>query len=370
MKKILYITFNEILGNTGGSLGQKKIYLSLKNLKEKGKILFDTISLDTKLDEQLFVLKKNRLSDVYSRLCGHSNFLFLYKRRIVKALKKNSYDILLLGNSRLGFIAKKAHKYVKRVLTHFDNIEYDYAANRMSGNKLVQQIELSHVYQDEKASIIHSDINLFLSKRDENRAKELYRVNLENTVIFPVCLENLSNELPLTNKPSLLFTGSLNYGPNIDSVRKCISLVNQLKNVKLIVGGSSPSDEIRELCFKDNIETHYNFSSLAEFAHKGDILVIPSDHGAGMKVKVAEAMKYGFIVLGSKETFVGYEKALEQSRGLVVCNCEKDFLTELNRIINLNIEQINKLSVSNVNAFKENYSIERAFKIVDEVLSL
>ena len=307
MKKVLYITFNEILGNTGGSLGQKKIYLALKNCKEKGIISFHTISLDSNLDEKLFLLKKSRLADVYSRILGHSNFLYLYKRKILTTLKKNKYDILLLGNSRLGFIAKKAHKYVSKIIIHFDNIEYDYAANRMSKNKLVQKIELSHVFNDEKASILNSDIILFLSKRDENRAKNLYKNDIQKSYIFPVCLEKKNAQLDKCKKPSVLFTGSLNYGPNIESVKKCFELTRTLKDTKLIVGGSSPSDELRDFCFKNNIETHYNFSSLEEFAHKGDIVLIPSDHGAGMKVKVAEAMKNGFIVLGSKETFIGYE---------------------------------------------------------------
>ena len=60
-KKILYITINKILENSGGGVGARRVYNALKMIKGKSYIDFKVISLDNCLEESiLFKINKTK----------------------------------------------------------------------------------------------------------------------------------------------------------------------------------------------------------------------------------------------------------------------------------------------------------------------
>lgn len=286
-------------------------------------------------------------------------------------MKKNKYDFLILGNSRLGFLASKNNYY--KIFTHFDNVEYDYCYSVFQGakgiKKILFQIEKISVMRDEKKALFNSEKILCLSKRDEDRLRALYHYN-GLVSIFPVCIEG-NKPLQESSERKLIFVGSLNYTSNIEAVKNFIPVfLEQTACRKFVVAGSNPSKEIEELIKKHkNIILKANFKDYSEIANKGDILVSFIKIGSGMKVKVAEAMSMGLLVCGTDETFVGYEEALSCESGLFICNNGEQFIQTLNNIAQKSEKLILDLAERNISLFKQYYSLTRSDEILFNLLN-
>ena len=78
--KILFVSDNAIYGRGGGCIENRKHYDALKAFCDKHTAELKVISLDKRLKERLEInIEKSRKQDVFSRMRGHSSYLyFLY----------------------------------------------------------------------------------------------------------------------------------------------------------------------------------------------------------------------------------------------------------------------------------------------------
>ena len=375
MKKVLYISPNKLFDKNGGALGQRKIYFPLQKLVEEKMITLDVITLDNNLKETLFKVKKNKLLDVYTRILGHSNYLNIYARKILKYVKRKQYDYIILGNSRLGYIAHKIRSKTKaQIITHFDNVELDYCdsvyQNAKGLKKVQKKWEQKNTKKDEYRSLLNSDKLLCLSLRDQKRLEEIYKLNIINRcVIYPVCISKTYG-LEKSSEQHLVFVGTLNYKSNIVALENLIKVFKQQSYFsRLVVGGSHVSQEVRDLILKnDNIVLKENFETYKDIACKGDILVSYITRGAGMKVKVAEAMSFGLLVCGSTETFIGYEDVLCETSGLYICNTNEEYLKCFKELSIKAPEEIEELANRNIELYKKHFSMEQSYQIMRKLL--
>lgn len=376
MKKILFISPNKLFGKNGGSIGQRKIYYSLKNLSKKYSLNINVISLDNDLNESILFIEKNKKLDIISRFLGYSNYLNLYKKRIINLIKKHHYDVVILGNSRLGTLAKiiKKRNLCSKVVTHFDNVEYDYCESvyQNSGffRKIILFFEQHNIKKDEMKSIKYSDTIFCLSKRDKSRLEEIYHYNLNNKfIIYPICI-NTIEKLNYSNQHNLIFVGTLNYASNISAIKDFLPIFLKQKFFsKLVIGGSHATDEVRNLIINySNVILKENFNYYSEIASKGDVLVSFIKKGAGMKVKVAEAMSMGLLVCGTTENFIGYEDVLNANCGLFKCDTEEEIVNALYKISLMNHKEIQYLANKNIELFNSHFSIEKSDEILEKIL--
>lgn len=363
---VLLISTQNILGRGGGPLGHRKLKVAIeRNLVEGDRL--SVISLDESLSDLRF--NKTRWQDLFARCFGHSSFLYCHRKAILRHAATFKPDVVVLASSRLGFLAKMLRKQNPsvRIITHFDNVETDYAF-ACYGSSLFGKLEVRCTRRDEKLCLRHSNLSLFLSKRDHCRIRELYGFDGEYA-LMPVCVEEKPLP-PLDRAPRLIYSGSLNYRPNVESVFQCISLFRKQDRFgELAVAGSKPLPEVIEACQGvPGLSTHFNFGSMDEFARAGDVLVCPSEAGAGMKVKVASALGAGLLVCGSRETFVGYEEALDSSRGLFLCESEEDFLRAFAVIAGYDDETRQSAVAQNIDAYQKHYSFDSAAKTMAAVL--
>lgn len=374
--RILYITQNIINERGGGSLGAKKLYLGLSKLKQ---CELYTYSPD-EFCEKHVLAKKTKLKDIASRLIFHSNFLYtdwIYKR---KEILRINPDVIILSNSRLGGLAK-AIKRVNancKIITHIDNIEVDYCENYMnkySGFKkyALKMIEKFCVKRDEKKSFKYSDYILFLTLRDLKRAKEYYDYKIKSS-IMPVCLEETDLVFKEENgKMNLVFLASLWYEPNANGILWFIKNVwkdiyIKYKDVNLIIGGKNPTDNLMKYNGNDNIRVYPNFSSIEKVVPKNSIFISPVFDGAGMKVKVAEAISMGFPIVATSESLVGYEEVLNDNINNVIieANTKLEFISSIDKLID---EYDGNLKILSKRLFKKYYSVNRVSDTLIDVLN-
>jgi len=354
--KIAYINPAKIFYNDGGGIGSRRLFLPLK--KEENVLL---ISSDINADLKL---KKNKVKDVLCRFLGQPNYIFFEKKRIILFLKQNNIKKIILDGSRMGFLAKEIKKEIPDaiVITNFHNIEYDFLeAYALKYKGIIKNIfiflEKKAVYPSEKESIKYSDKLVFLTKRDLERAKELYKFSKEKKYeVIPILLNRDAIQLKKVNDYTinLVFTGTLSFGSNIHALKWFLENIwnNILKkdlNINFIIAGNNPSDKfLKYLKNYQKVEVYPNFDTLEDVVPKNSVFISPIIEGAGMKTKVADALSMNLPIIASEESLVGYEKALEDimSKNVIFkFNSKNDLLNIIEYVYN-NYNKINVNSES------------------------
>ncbi|MDD7196903.1 MAG: glycosyltransferase [Dialister sp.] len=382
---ILYITDNNIMGHGGGCLGARKYYSAIKAYAAKKNASFRVISLGQNMPEAMNVdVVKNRKLDKSARLHGHSNFMYFTWEKHKDKIMAYHADVLFLGRTRLGFIAKELKKVQPeiKIITFVDNIEYDYvdsyfALKKGIKGKILKTIEKYVVRNDEGDAVKYSDRLVYLTHRDVKRCKELYHYNDPCEYILPICLEHTRNLKIKTSKKTVAFIGSLGYGANVSAVEMLIKQVwlpnfAQNDDFQLIIAGGNPIDEIyRWTKLAPNIRLVANFNEPEDFLPQNSLMVAPIPTGAGMKVKVAETLSMGLPIAGSDEALVGYEEAIKDDKlyGIQRANAVEEYVHAIQTFAEMDDGMLLQIKCQNVQLFQKYYTFKRAKKLVSELIS-
>ncbi|MDI9319849.1 MAG: glycosyltransferase [Phycisphaerales bacterium] len=181
-------------------------------------------------------------------------------------------------------------------------------------------MEQKRVYQYER---IIASYNLSLVCSDEDKQYLEQEHHLNNIALLPNGVDTSlfqAHQHDYTHNHTLLFTGNMNYGPNVDAViyfaESIFPIVQkQFPSIQFIIAGQSPiskvtalaSDKIRVIGFVPNLAEQYNAAS---------VVVAPLRFGAGTQNKVLEAMAMGVPVVCSHIGFKGL--GIESGEGAIM----------------------------------------------------
>ena len=102
---------------------------------------------------------------------------------------------------------------------------------------------------------------------------------------------------PFEARKDIIYLGGFNHTPNIDAVLWFVSevfhhIVSKLHNIRFIIVGNDPPQNIRELANKQIIVTGH-VKDLKPYFDRARISVSPLRYGAGLKGKMVVSMSYG-----------------------------------------------------------------------------
>jgi polysaccharide biosynthesis protein PslH len=145
---------------------------------------------------------------------------------------------------------------------------------------------------------------------------------------------------PLSNAsrrcPTILFVGNFAYEPNVDAAvyfsREIFPLIlKDVPEVRLILVGNAPPQEICSLTSNRQIEVTGGVPSLISFYENADVVVCPLRIGGGVKVKVLEALGLGKAIVSTSIGAQGLD--LSTYRPLAVADEVTDFAQNVIRLI-------------------------------------
>ena len=177
------------------------------------------------------------------------------------------------------------------------NIPYNFLVDRSRKNS--KNVELYNCWKIEELT--------FVTKED---AAEVFTDS--SKTIIPVSFPK-SSLIPLKHEEfNLTWIGTFDWSPNLQSMEwfaeEVFPLIEDLlveNNIFIHVIGSNPSKNIKAMARSPNVKIYGFVENLDCILQKTDLCIAPITAGAGIKVKVIEAMSHGIPTLGTKLAFIG-----------------------------------------------------------------
>jgi glycosyltransferase involved in cell wall biosynthesis len=202
--------------------------------------------------------------------------------------------------------------------------------------KLLDRVEIRRLVEAEKI-IDKYDLCLVCSQEDKVYLEKLHSARNIRLLLNGVDLNSFDvragHNYALSNR--LLFTGNMDYAPNVDAVQHFTlnilpEIVQKVPEVQFVIAGQRPVKAVRNLKservyitgFVEDLSTVYSESTL---------LVAPLRFGAGTQNKVLEAMAMGLPVICTKIGFAGLE--IESGEGAVLCKSDSEFSEAVVRML-------------------------------------
>lgn len=108
----------------------------------------------------------------------------------------------------------------------------------------------------------------------------------------------------------ILFVGSLDWYPNIEAVQWFVNnILKEIKDQKIefVVVGKDPDKALTKLCTNNTqIKLFKNVISVEPYFLESDLFINPLFNGAGINIKIYEALSYGIPIISTSFGMRGY----------------------------------------------------------------
>jgi hypothetical protein len=325
MKKILFVTHSNLTALGGGPYMSKFIFDAIS-------IIYSSYDIDLMCPEEVsskFIQKRN-LKNIYGVKRRSLFTLFIQSFRLIfhryridfeLILKKNpEYQVIILDGSLLaGDLAPRIKKNGVKIISIHHNVDFKYYTDNQSIitlNGLFPYL-VKHI---QKKALIYSNLNLTLSKNDENDLSVFSKIiNIETLGVFEQI--NTRKEFKFKVKKIRLenftvsITGSLkDYQTEKSLIRffeQHYDSLIQLNNINIIVAGRDPTQKLKTFFKKyEKIELISNPIDINDIVRKSDLYICPVDCGSGVKLRVMDGLRNGIPVLVNKVSASGYEELI------------------------------------------------------------
>lgn len=240
-------------------------------------------------------------------------------------INKEHIESVFLDSSLFGVLAKYLKtKYLKvTIVSFFHNCEYKLMGEMSSGVKAYFNKRAAFI--NESLACQYSDKVVVLNDRDKSVISSLYF--READYVIPISLRDnyiYSGTKTHDGKLKALFIGSYFY-PNIHGVKWFVSNVLPKVNIHLTIVGNN----MDKLVLKEkqaDISIYSGVKDLSVFYENADFVIMPIFKGSGMKVKTAEALMYGKLIISTPEAVEGYEV---DSHFAKICTNSNEFIDHI-----------------------------------------
>ena len=298
-----------------------------------------------------------------------------FNNALSQLLKKEKFDAVHVQHLRMAQYAIHK-KELKRILDLPDAFSlYWQRRKTVKRNILVtllDNIESKRVMAYEKYILNEFNLNLVCSVEDKNFLIKTHGIT--NISVLPNGVDTHKFK-PMVHDYSaadtLLFTGNMDYAPNVDAVVYFVEDVFPLikkehPNVKFIIAGQRPIDKVLALANGHDIEVTGFIPELQTMYNSASIVVAPLRFGAGTQNKVLEAMAMGIPVVCSNIGFEGL--GIADGDGAFMRTNAKDFAKTVNLL--LTDEALRKSTgTKGSEAIANNFSWEKIAALLDNYLS-
>jgi glycosyltransferase involved in cell wall biosynthesis len=163
----------------------------------------------------------------------------------------------------------------------------------------------------EKTAATRCDLCIVVSEQEAAAARTLLGVDRLEVVPNGVDTTFFTPTEGPTLPGYLLFTGSMNYWPNIEAVqyfaKDILPRIRQrFSEATFHIVGTSPGKEVRQLA-SDSITVHGTVPDMRPYYREAALVVVPLLHGGGTRLKILEAGASGKAIVSTSVGAEGLE---------------------------------------------------------------
>lgn len=302
----------------------------------------------------------------FQSLINYSRFYAMItpeiERKFIDFIITKKIDLVFFDTSIFGRTIKKVAKLTTaKTVCYMHNIEAKYAYNKVKNeSKTFYPLYWSYKY-NEKLAVKYADYIISISERDACELEKTYGRKTDRVVHVTFEDDIKSGILNFAEehkeKVELLFVGSY-FTPNVQGIDWFIKNVLSLVPAKLTIVGKG-MEALKDKYDAETVSVVGSVTDLEPYYTKYDAVVLPIFSGSGMKVKTAEAMKYGKILFATDEALEGYE---DMEGFIYRCNSKDDFINAISDYIKKGISKSSEVVRKQFKSYYSNESAEKEFK--------
>jgi glycosyltransferase involved in cell wall biosynthesis len=135
-------------------------------------------------------------------------------------------------------------------------------------------------------------------------------------------------------QPSLIFTGSMDYRPNVDAVvwfaeEVLPHLEDQQAHFYIV--GKRPNERVMTLAKRENVTVTGYVDDVLPYLHQGTIYVVPLRVGSGTRLKLLQAMSAGCVIVSTKVGAMGLH--VEDGKQMMLANTPMEFVHAIQELL-------------------------------------
>jgi glycosyltransferase involved in cell wall biosynthesis len=254
-----------------------------------------------------------------------------FHKLIKNYLVQQKVDIVIFESIYLANYFSLVKKYsTAKIIVRSHNVEFliweRLAANESNLFKKFYFKKLAKDLRKVELNVLNKiDGIAYISNDDE---KTLKRLGIQtNSITIPISIQPTELQADY-NEKSFFFIGSMNWKPNIETVRHLINTIfpeikKLIPDAKLYIAGSSMPEE-----FQSNEETGIEIvgfvDSISEFMVSKGIMLVPLKSGSGVKIKIIEGMNFGVPILTSPYGVEGIQ--IENGKDIMIASTDNEFI--------------------------------------------
>lgn len=261
-----------------------------------------------------------------------------------KELSKHTYDVAIYEGEHVSeYRVENCIKAKKHVL-YMHDIESIYRADLCKSEtnnikKIAQQVESKKYYKLEEKLPALFDIFLFVSADEKNQFERRFSTLKVKCIYTPYATDDFANTIVINNcNNKLLYIGNLqlknNYLSILWFVKNVMPIILKKKSdtTLTIIGNISEENkkELTEIC--NNVKVLGYVPDLNEEIKEACCIISPVLFGAGVKVKLIDALASGQIVIANKKAAEGTE--LVSNKHLLLVNSEQEYADACLKVLN------------------------------------
>lgn len=256
--------------------------------------------------------------------------------RVMRHIRSSRPDVVFLDSSSLGWIALLTRWLAPRtkVICFFHNVEFDFQRERSRAEGRRYLLSAVAEYVNEWLSVRSAHRLLTLTDEDAQRVTGLYGRRPDH--LWPVCLSDAQCEAevaaPELRDDAVLFVGS-GFFANREAVAFLLDQVapalakRGATRIRIAGSGFSRAEWQRDV--PPNVDLLGRVPDLTTCYRQARAFVAPVFSGAGMKVKVAEALMYGLPVIGTPLALRGYNSPSEKLPHLMMATSVEAYVNAI-----------------------------------------